>query len=65
MTGWKPRTGWKDIDLSKPLRGQRARRLSPQRIDAIRDALAEGATPQELAIAYGVTAGTIRRYRPT
>ncbi len=63
MTG-RPRTGWKDIDLRKPLRGQRARRLSPQQIDAIRDALAGGATPQELAVEYGVTAAAIRRYRP-
>lgn len=60
----RPRTLWAHIDLSKPLRGQRRRRLSPQQIEAIRDALTDGSSPQELALTYGVTAATIRRYQP-
>ena len=55
--------GWKPLDLRKPLRGQRARRLTPQQISEIRQALADGATPQELAVQYGVTAGRIRQLR--
>lgn len=55
--------GWKPLNLRAPLRGQRARRLTPQQIDEIRRALADGDTPQELAIRYGVTAGRIRQLR--
>ncbi|TXJ78578.1 Hin recombinase [Streptomyces lavendulae] len=55
--------GWPPLNLRKPLRNQRPRRITPQQIDEIRQALANGATPQELAVRYGVTARTIRRYR--
>ncbi|MFE2073672.1 Hin recombinase [Streptomyces misionensis] len=55
--------GWKPLDLRKPLRKERSRQITPQQIDEIRKALADGATPQELAVRYGVTARTIRRYR--
>lgn len=59
-----PRSGWQPLDLRKGIRGQRARRLSPQQIDEVRQALTDGATPQELALKYAVTASAIRRYRP-
>lgn len=37
--------------------------LTADDVDAIREALAEGATANELAVHYGVTAGHIRRIR--
>ncbi|WP_199572681.1 hypothetical protein [Streptomyces murinus] len=55
--------GWPPLNLRKPLRNQRPRQITPQQIDEIRQALANGATPQELAVRYRVTASTIRRYR--
>ena len=51
--------------LGKSLPGQRARRLSPQQISDIAQALADGAHPQDLAAQYGVSVWTIRRYRPS
>lgn len=57
---------WNDRGpLSGSIRGQRPRRLSPQQIDEIRQALSDGTSAQELAAQYRVTASTIRRYRPT
>jgi DNA-binding CsgD family transcriptional regulator len=50
-------------DLSKSLPGQRARRLTPQQIDEVRQALTDGASPQDLAAQYGVSIWTIRRYK--
>jgi DNA-binding transcriptional regulator YiaG len=52
-------------DLSKNLPGQRRRRLTPQQIDEIRQATADGTPVQDLAARYGVTVWTIRRYRDT
>jgi len=51
--------------LGQSIRGQRPRRLSPQQIDDIRQALADGTGVQDLAAQYGVSSWTIRRYRPT
>jgi len=58
------RPGWEPLNLRKGIRGQRRRILTPQQIDDIRQALTDGASPQELALKHGVTADTIRRYRP-
>jgi DNA invertase Pin-like site-specific DNA recombinase len=56
---------WMDgLDLRKTLAGQRRRRLTPEQIDEVGEALAKGVSPQELALKYGVTAHTIRRYKP-
>lgn len=38
------------------------RKLSPQQIDEIKQRHDDGDTVQTLALAYGVTAATIRRY---
>lgn len=51
--------------LSSSIRGQRPRRLSPQQIDEVRRALADGTRATDLAAQYGVSVWTIRRYRPT
>lgn len=51
--------------LSTSPRGQRPRRLSPQQIDEIAQALTDGARATDLAARYGVSVWTIRRYRPT
>jgi DNA invertase Pin-like site-specific DNA recombinase len=56
---------WMDgLDLRKTLAGQRRRRLTPEQIDEVRQALADGTGPQELALKYGVSVHTIRRYKP-
>jgi transposase len=49
--------------LATSIRGQRPRRLSPQQIDQVRQALIDGARPQDLAAEYVVSVWTIRRYR--
>jgi transposase len=49
--------------LGASLRGQRPRRLSPQQIDEVRQALADGARATDLAAQYEVSVWTIRRYR--
>jgi DNA-binding CsgD family transcriptional regulator len=51
--------------LGRSLPGQRRRRLTPQQIDEIRQATADGASLQDLAARYGVSVWTIRRYRTT
>jgi hypothetical protein len=49
--------------LASSIRGQRPRRLSPQQIDDVRQALTDGAHATDLAAQYGVSVWTIRRYR--
>lgn len=51
--------------LNTSTRGQRPRRLSPQQIDEVRQALADGTGATDLAAQYGVSVWTIRRYKPT
>ena len=55
---------WNDRGpLSNSIRGQRRRRLNPQQITDIAQALADGTHPTDLAAQYGVSVWTIRRYR--
>lgn len=45
-------------------RERTARKLTPAQIDEIRQRLRDGANAKDLALEYGVTASTIREYRP-
>ncbi|MGW0626486.1 helix-turn-helix domain-containing protein [Streptomyces sp. NPDC002758] len=54
---------WRPWEGASPPNHQ-PRKLTPQQIGEVRQALTDGATVQALALKYGVSVRTIRRYKP-